>query len=360
MWPDHRIQDLLGIELPIIQAPMAGSAGLDMVVAVSEAGGLGSLACASLDTERLRQLLAAAHQNTSKPFNINFFAHTVGASHEARNKAWLERLLPYYGELEIEPPKSLSSGSILPFDAKRCAIVEEMAPAIVSFHFGLPDLTLVRRLKAAGIKILSSATTVAEARWLENHGCDAIIAQGVEAGGHRGMFMSDDIDSQMGTFALVPQIVDELSVPVIAAGGVADGRGIAAAFTLGASGVQIGTAYLFTREATLSDAYRRTLQSFQSKESHRPATTLTNVLSGRPSRCIVNRLICEMGPLSDAAPAFPSGFSALMPLRQQTERMDNRDFSAHYCGQAAGLGHPTNARQLTIDLGSEALRRLNS
>lgn len=354
MWPESRLQDLFGIDLPIIQAPMAGSSSLEMAVAVSEAGGLGSLACATLDPASLREILTAARRKSRRPINANFFAHDEAKADDQADSAWLRRLSRYFGELGAQPPKSLTSGSIRSFDDARCEVVEEFAPEIVSFHFGLPDQKLVRRLKAVGVKILSSATTVEEARWLADHGCDAVIAQGYEAGGHRGMFLTDDVQTQMGTLSLVPQIADAVDVPVIAAGGIADGRGIAGAFALGASGVQIGTAYLFTEEAAIGDLYRDALRSAQPRH-----TTLTNVFSGRPTRCLVNRMTREIGPLADDAPAFPKGFSAMAPLRAKAEQQGSRDFSAQYCGQSAGLGHATSASQLTLDLAAEALRRLN-
>lgn len=192
---------------------------------------------------------------------------------------------------------------------------------------------------------MSSATTVQEARWLVEHGCDAVIAQGYEAGGHRGMFLTEDTNTQMGTMSLVPQIVDAVGVPVIAAGGIADGRGVAAAFALGASAAQVGTAYLFTEEATISDIYRSALQSVKSVP-----TTFTNIFSGRPARCVVNRVLQDIGPLTDIVPAFPTGFSAITPLRIAAEQQDSPGFSAHYCGQSAALGSSSTARQLTLDL----------
>lgn len=353
MWPDNRLRVLFGIELPIIQAPMAGSSGWEMALAVSEAGGLGSLACATLDATALRESLLAAKRKTNKPFNINFFVHAEPDPISAADSAWLNRLSPYFDELGALPAKQLSPGPIQPFDEARCAVIEEIGPEVVSFHFGLPAADLVCRIKAAGSRIMSSATTVGEARRLVEGGCDAVIAQGYEAGGHRGMFQTDDIDTQMGTLALVPQIADAVEVPVIAAGGIADGRGIAAAYALGACGVQIGTAYLFTEEATTTDLYRDALGSAESLH-----TSLTNVFSGRPARCIVNRVIREAGPMADDVPDFPTGFSAMAPLRARAEQQGNWDFSAYYCGQSAALGYSTTASRLTLDLAVDAKRRL--
>ncbi|MGB3278163.1 MAG: nitronate monooxygenase [Pseudorhodobacter sp.] len=351
MWPDNRLRDLFSIDLPIIQAPMAGASSLDMAVAVSETGGLGSLACATLNAEQLRVLLAAAQDRTDRPLNVNFFAHAAPKDDPEHDADWLGRLSPYYVELGLDAPQSLSAGPIQPFNADLCAIVEEFAPSVVSFHFGLPDLELVTRIKAAGCKIISSATTVGEARWLAAHGCDAIIAQGFEAGGHRGMFLSDNLGSQVGTLALVPQVVDAVDLPVIAAGGIGDARGIVAAFALGASAAQIGTAYLFTDEATISPVYMQSLENAANTE-----TAVCNVISGRPTRVLTNRLVNELGPMSDDAPAFPKGFAVSGPIRTAAEAIGSGDFSAHYCGQSAALGRRTTAFSLTRDLAADALR----
>ena len=350
MWPDTRIRDLFGIEHPIIQAPMGGASGLDMALAVGAAGGLGSLACGPADPGRLRTLLSAAQEKSERALNVNFFAHVRPEGDAARDAAWLDRLAPYYAELGIDPPVSLTADPIQAFGEVQCAIVEEFSPAVVSFHFGLPAPELVARVSAAGCKVISSATTVAEARWLAENGCDAIIAQGFEAGGHRGMFLSDSLGSQMGTLSLVPQIADTVQVPVIAAGGIADVRGIVAAFALGASAVQIGTAYLFTDEATISPVYRQSLADAEGVE-----TTVSNLMSGRPTRVLANRLIAELGPMSGDAPAFPKGFAAVGPMRSAAEATGNRDFSAHYCGQSAPLCRRTSAFKLTRDLASAAL-----
>jgi len=228
-------------------------------------------------------------------------------------------------------------------------VVEAFRPEVVSFHFGLPEKSLLDRVKATGAKVLSSATTVAEAVWLEQHGCDAIIAMGYEAGGHRGMFLSDDLSSQVGTFALVPQVVDAVKVPVIAAGGIADARGVAAAFMLGASAVQVGTAYLFTPEAKVSPSHHKALRT--AKESE---TAVTNVFTGRPARGILNRVMRELGPMSAKAPAFPLAGGALMPLRAK----DEADFSNLWAGQAFTLGVELTTAALTRQLAKEGLARL--
>lgn len=355
MWPDNRLCDLFSIDHPIIQAPMAGSSSLDMALAVTAAGGLGSLACAALDANGLRDLLASARQGTSGPMNANFFAHPVPKADAQRDAAWLRRVSPFYKELGLDVPESLSTGPVEPFDEARCAVVEEFAPAVVSFHFGLPDPALVSRIKAAGCRIISSATTVTEARWLAANGCDAIIAQGLEAGGHRGMFLTESLGSQLGTLALVPQVVDAVDLPVIAAGGIGDARGIVAALALGACAVQIGTAYLFTDEARVNPVYRQALEGASEAE-----TTVSNVFSGRPTRVLANRMVRRLGPMNKDAPAFPKGFAAFGPLCNAAERIGKRDFSAHYCGQSVALGRRSSAYALTGELASNAQRYLEA
>jgi len=353
MWPDRRILDMLGIELPIIQAPMAGAGLADLAVAVCTAGGLGSLPCALLSPGQLRNQFGVIRQRTSRPVNVNFFCHRPPDPDAAREAAWQRGLAPYYRELGLDPEVPAPRSNRAPFDAAFCDIVEELRPEVVSFHFGLPERSLLDRVAATGARIVSSATTVDEARWLEDAGCHAIIAQGFEAGGHRGMFRTDNVATQIGTFALVPQVVDAVRVPVIAAGGIADGRGIAAAFMLGASAVQIGTAYLFTPEATIAEPHRRALAAGPDR-----ATALTNIFTGRPARGIVNRLMHEIGPIARDAPPFPLAGGALAPLRSASEQDGSEDFMSLWSGQAAGLGRAMPADKLTRHLADEALARL--
>ncbi|AZC70152.1 NAD(P)H-dependent flavin oxidoreductase [Pseudomonas chlororaphis] len=349
-WPDTRILDLLGIELPIIQAPMAGATTTAMVIAAAQAGGLGSLPCAMLSPEQIRQEVQSIRQATRAPLNLNFFCHQNPTPDPEREILWKNALEPYYRELgaDFEAPTPVSSRA--PFDAVSCELVEELRPEIVSFHFGLPEPALLARVKATGAKVLSSASTVDEAIWLEQRGCDAIIAMGYEAGGHRAIFLSEDLNTQVGTMALVPQIVDAVQVPVIAAGGIGDARGIVAAFALGASAVQLGTAYLFTPEAKVSAAHHRALRS--AKESE---TALTNLFTGRPARGIVNRVMREIGPINPLAPAFPLAGGALMLLRAK----DNADFANLWSGQALRLGLELPAFELTRTLAEQALAKLN-
>lgn len=350
---DRRIQTLFGIDLPILQAPMAGAQGSAMAVAVSEAGGLGALPAALLPMDKLRAELGVIRQRTSKPVNVNFFCHRPAVPDPVREAGWRARLAPYYAELGIDPAAPIPAANRAPFDDAFCAVVEEFRPEVVSFHFGLPTPELMDRVKATGARVVSSATTADEARWLEDHGADAIIAQGNEAGGHRGIFLTDDIANQPGLFALLPQVVDAVEVPVIAAGGIGDARGIVAAFALGASAVQLGTAYLFTPEATITPMHREALRTAKDD-----GTALTNLFTGRPARGLVNRVMREVGPLSADAPAFPTAGGALMPLKTKVEAAGSADFSSLWSGQAAALGREMGAGDLTRQLWTEVLERL--
>jgi nitronate monooxygenase len=352
-WPDTRILELFGIELPILQAPMAGASGSAMAIAVARAGGLASLPCAMLSPQQIRDEVALIRQHSSAPLNLNFFCHQPPADDPQSHVRWKDALRPYYQELGADFAAPTPVSSRAPFDVASCELVEELKPEVVSFHFGLPEAALLSRVKATGAKVISSATTVAEAVWLEANGCEAIIAMGYEAGGHRGIFLSTELTTQVGTMALVPQIVDAVRIPVIAAGGIADGRGIAAAFMLGASAVQIGTAYLFCAEAKVSKPHYQALRTADESQ-----TALTNIFTGRPARGIINRVMRELGPISDLAPAFPLAGGALMPLRAIAEPQGNGDFMNLWAGQAVGLRHELDAQQLTRLLASQALEKL--
>ncbi len=336
---------ILGTDLPIIQAPMAGVQLSALAVAVSNAGGLGSLPCAMLTVEAMRKELAAIRAGTSKPYNVNFFCHTPPTPSAEREAAWRRALAPYFAEHGIDADSIPAGLGRAPFTAASADALEEFEPRVVSFHFGLPAPELVARVKRWGAKILASATTVAEARWLEAHGVDAIVAQGSEAGGHRGMFLASDVSTQIGTLALVPQIAKAVGVPVIAAGGIADAGGVTAALALGAAGAQVGTAYLLCPEATTSAVHRAALASDAARE-----TQLTNVLTGRPARGIVNRLMRELGPMSRLAPEFPLAAAAIAPLRAKAEAQGKGDFSALWCGQNASGCRAIPAAALTREL----------
>lgn len=335
------LQDLLGIELPIIQAPMAGSQDRRLALAVAETGALGSLPSALFSLSALEAELQAIKRETTRPINLNFFCHRQPEPDAAREAGWRAALLPYYEELGVDPNTIQSGPGRLPFSAETLDAIEPFRPAVVSFHFGLPAPELVAKLKSWGTKLLSSATTVEEARWLEARGVDAIIAQGSEAGGHRGMFLSTDVTTQLGTFALVPQIVSAVSVPVIAAGGIADARGVAAARALGAEAVQVGTGFLLCDEATTSPVHRVALASADAQH-----TALTNLFSGRPARGIVNRLMRERGALDPTAPAFPTASAALAPLRAKAESLGSGDFSPLWSGQNASACRAAPARDV--------------
>jgi nitronate monooxygenase len=356
MWPNRRVLDLFKIEHPIVLAPMAGAMDAELAIAVAEGGGLGSLPVATLDEAKMREQVAKFRAATDKPLNLNFFTHTPPVPNNAREHAWREKLKPYYVEYGIDPAAPVPSSNRTPFDAALCAAVEELKPEIVSFHFGLPEPSLVARVKAAGCIVMGSATTVAEARWLTEHGADVVIAQGYEAGGHRGMFLTEDLSAQVGTFALVPQIVDAVKVPVIAAGGIGDARSIVAALALSASAVQIGTSYLFSPESKILPPHRAAL-----KAAHDDGTVVTNVMTGRPARGIVNRVMRELGPISEVAPEFPLAGGALAPLHAKGQAQGSGDFSSMWAGQAASLGRELPARELTLKLAVEAqalLRRM--
>ena len=339
------VRQLFGIDVPLIQAPMAGVQASALAIAVSNAGGLGSLPCALLSTDGIARELAAIRSQTSRSFNVNFFCHTAPAVDAAREAAWREALLPYYREFGIDPAAIKPGPGRAPFDAASAAVLEQMKPAVVSFHFGLPADELLARVRAIGARIVGCATTVPEARWLEAKGVDAIVAQGVEAGGHRGIFATDDVTTQVGTLALVPQIVRAVRVPVIAAGGIADAQGVKAALALGAAAVQVGTAFLLCPEATTSAVHRHALASEATLH-----TALTNVFTGRPARGIVNRIVRELGPISAKAPPFPLATAALAPLRAEAERRGSGDFSPLWSGQNASGCRNVPASQLVRDL----------
>jgi len=343
------LADLFRTELPIVQAPMAGVQGSALALAVSNAGGLGSLPCAMLTLEALRTEIAALAAGTRHPFGVNFFVHTPPVPSAEREAAWRAVLAPYYDESGIDASTIASGPGRMPFTAEAADVLDAYRPAVVSFHFGLPAAGLLARVKSWGSKVISSATTVDEARWLERHGVDAIVAQGLEAGGHRGMFLTDDLTTQLGTMALVPQIVQAVRVPVIAAGGIADARGVAAALALGAAGAQVGTAYLLCPEATTSAIHRAAIASDASRH-----TAPTNLFTGRPARGIVNRLIRELGPMCGVVPAFPLATSAIAPLRAKAEARGSGDFSPLWAGQNASACREHAAARITRELASVA------
>jgi nitronate monooxygenase len=348
MWPDRRLIDLFKTEFPIVLAPMAGVMDADLVIAAAQGGALGSLPCAMLSVEEAREQVNIIRQRVSAPVSMNFFWHNAVAADPAREAAWKQRLALYYKEYGLDPAAPVNAANRAPFDGAMCELVEELKPEIVSFHFGLPDPAMVSRVKAAGCKVMSSATTVKEAIWLEEHGADVIIAQGAEAGGHRGMFLTENIAEQPGTFALVPRVVDAVRVPVVAAGG------IAAAFALGAAGVQIGTAYLRCPELKVTGPARTALA-----QARDDSTVITNVMTGRPARGVANRVMREVGPISPDAPQFPHAATGLAPLKAAAEKQGKVDFTNVWAGQAVRLGREMPAAELTRALAGAALARLS-
>lgn len=359
MWPSNRLTDLFKTDHPIVLSPMSRIGTVELAAAVCAAGGLGSIGCALLDPELAESEVGALRKRTERPFSLNFFCHVPSAPNADREAAWLDRILPYYREHGLTYDATAYRMPVDPFGEAMCRVVERTRPAVVSFHVGLPSPQFIGRIKAAGCVIISSATTVEEAVWLEAQGVDAVIAQGTEAGGHRGTFLATDINKslagQLGTFALVPQIVDAVTVPVIAAGGIADGRGIAAAFALGADGVQVGTAYLTCPETTISPLYRSALLTARSG-----ITVLTNVLTGRPGRALGNRLSADLGPISEAAPAFPGAMYASLQLAGSTQANGIADFAPFWAGQASPLARELGAEALTQALVAEAMDRFRS
>lgn len=341
----------LGLACPIIQAPMAGVQGSALAIAVSNAGGLGSLPCAMLTPDAVRAEVAQMRDQiiytdgAQNPFNLNFFCHQLPAQDAAIEAVWRQQFANDYQVYAIDPASIQTAPLRLPFSAEMASVVEALKPDVVSFHFGLPEVTLLERVKRSGAKIMSSATTVEEAIWLEAHGADIVIAQGLEAGGHRGMFLSTDLTTQMGTFALVPQIVKAVAIPVVAAGGIADAKGVKAALDLGAVAVQVGTAYMLCPEASTTQVHRAALQSAQAQH-----TAITNVFTGRPARGIVNKLIESVGPMSPLAPPFPLAGSASAPLRAKAEAAGSGDFSPLWAGQNVTGCKEVAAGQLTEDL----------
>ena len=321
---------------------MAGAQNHRLALAVCQAGGLGALPAAMLSPDALQAELQALTAATRAPYNVNFFCHAQPTPSPEREAGWHKALAPYYSEFGLDASQMPGGPGRVPFGHDSADVLEAFRPAVVSFHFGLPAPDLLARVKSWGCLVLSSATTVKEAVWLQANGADAVIAQGLEAGGHRGMFLTDDLSTQLGSFALLPQIVQAVDVPVMAAGGVGTAQAVAAARQLGASGVQIGTAYLCSHEASTSALHRAALQSPAAQH-----TALTTLFSGRPARGIVNRLMQELGPLHPAAPAFPLAASAITPLRTAAEKAGRADFTPLWAGQNAPACRPMPAVELT-------------
>jgi len=354
-WPDNRLRELFGIEHPILLAPMAGATTPALAAAVSNAGGLGGHGCTGFPPDHFRKEVAAIRAATNRPFHVNFFAHEPPPEHGEAGPAMRALLQGLWREagLGTLPP---ASAGFAPFGEAMLEAVLETRPDVVSFHFGLPDQEMVEAVKHAGCRVLCSATSPAEAVELERRGVDAVIAQGFEAGGHSGIFLSDPMKGGMTTFALVPQVADAVSVPVVAAGGIMDGRGIAAAFALGAAGVQVGTAFLSCPEASVSDAHRAAL--LDARATGR-ATVVTKGISGRPARGLVNRLMEEVTRLQHDAAPFPLQNA----LTRQLSTVGDPEVEVMWAGQSAALSRAMPAAELVTALVAEteaALGRLHA
>jgi len=349
-WSDRRILDLLSLDHPLFQAPMAGADSPALAIGVAQAGGLGALGAAMLSASDLRERFSQIRKATSKPINLNFFCHENPSPDLERENQWREKLKPYYVELGLNLDAIVDGPQRQPFNEEFCSLLEELKPGVVSFHFGFPEATLVKRLKNAGQVLMASASSIEEAKWLEERGCDVIIAQGLEAGGHQTMFLFDDLSKLQKTSDLVKQFVKAVKTPVVAAGGIGDAKGIVAALSWGAAAVQMGTAYLFCPESMISNVHRNAM-----KHADPGDTALTNVFSGRPARGIINRLMREVGPISSLAPGFPGASTAVTPLRKKSEQLGRTDFAQMWSGQSASLGREMPAQKLTEAFANEAL-----
>jgi len=346
-WPDRRIIDLVGSEHPIIQAPMANVSGVDLCVAAAEGGALGSLPCGQLTPDQVREQVAEVRTRIDAPINLNFFSFEMPEM--ADDSKWRKVLRPYYIKFGISELQA--SALRVPFDEAYCAVVEELRPEVVSFHFGLPGEAMLERVRAAGAVVIGCATTVAEAFFLDRCGVDAIVAQGYEAGGHIGRFLEGDPREAVGLFALLPQVIETVSVPVIAAGGIADGRGVAAALTLGASAVQVGTAYLRSPESFLPEGHKDML-------GKRP-TIVTNIYTGGLARAVRGRLIDEIGPVRGEAPPYPLAAAVTAPLFRAALEQEDYEFLPSLAGQNAALAEHRPAAEVTRKLAADALAILH-
>lgn len=329
------------VEKPIIQAPMAGVQGSRLAIAVCQASGLGSLPCAMLSLDKIKSEINTIRQATDAPFNVNFFAHKQGDYTNEMQEKWFKALEPYYQEFGLTQDDIATTGGRQPFGKEQAELIADLKVPVVSFHFGLPDKLLLDIVKQSGAVVLSSATTIAEAKWLEANGADMIIAQGLEAGGHRGMFLSPDVSLQMGTFSLLPNIIRAVKIPVIAAGGISDKVTATAAFELEASAVQVGTAFLLADECDTKQFHRQALQSERAQH-----TVLTNVFSGGLARGIVNRFIQEAGYINEFAPPFPHASFVSNPIKAKAESVGSDEFSSLWAGQNARLAKSGSAKEI--------------
>jgi nitronate monooxygenase len=350
MWPANPLTERLNLKWPILQAPMGSASTPALAAAVTNAGGLGGLGMWGRSAHQAERRIAGFRQQSGGSLNVNYPIWPDPRCAPETSAAMRQHLQVQYdahGLGRVPEP----AGEVSDVGPAHIALMLETKPEVVSFHFGLPEPEVIRALKSAGIFILSSATTVAEARQLEQRGVDAIIAQGTEAGGHRATFSGVDMSMQPGLFSLLPQVVDAVQVPVIAAGGVADGRTAAAAFMLGASAVQVGTAFLHCEEADVRDAHRAALA-----EADDACTVVTDVISGRPCRYIRNKLIDDLV----ASGLKPLPVPAQQSLTQRLGDSGDREWTALTSGQSAALARATRAAELIERLTEETTRRLRA
>lgn len=341
-------KEFFGVRRPIIQSPMAGVQDSSLTIAVSNAGGMGSLPCAMLSREQIVDELEIITRATSYPFNLNFFCHTAPVHNAGREARWRQALQSFFTEYDLDINETGASFARQPFSQDIIDAIEPFNPPVLSFHFGLPAPKLIKHAKAWGAIIIASATTVKEALWLEANGADAVIAQGLEAGGHRGLFLSTDITTQVASLSLITQTLSAVNIPVIAAGGFSNAKDVGAVLSLGAIAVQLGTTYLLCDETKTSLLHRAAIKSEESQH-----TVITNVFSGRPARSIVNRLVREAGPISTEVPEFPLAATAVGALKQAAEAKNSSDFSSLWCGQNATGCKEISAAELTIELTPE-------
>lgn len=340
----------LGMTLPIIQAPMAGVSTPALAAAVSQAGGLGALGLGAMDAETARLAITRTQALTDRPFCVNLFCHRPATADPAREAAWLAWLAPQFAAFGAQAPAALKEiYTSFVADDDMLQMLLQTRPAVVSLHFGLPPRKVLQALKAAGIYLMATATQLDEARRIAEAGVDAIVAQGIEAGGHRGTFDDTVQDEGLGVLALTQLLAERLPLPVIAAGGIMNGAGIAAALALGAQAVQLGTAFISCPESAADDAYRQALLGHDYV-----ATRHTRAISGRPARAIVNRLV-ELGAAPDAppVPAYPLAYDAGKALHAAARAQGESSFAAQWAGQGAALSRGLAAADLMAALAEE-------
>jgi nitronate monooxygenase len=340
----------LGIELPIVQAPMAGVSTSEMAAAVSNSGALGSIAVGSVDAQTTRQMIAEVRARTDRPFSVNVFCHRPAVENETREAAWLDRLKPEFERFGARPPARLREiyRSFLTDDAKLAVLVAER-PAVVSFHFGLPAPDQIESLRAAGITLFATATNLVEGRAISAAGIHAVVAQGYEAGGHRGVFDPDEPDHQLGTMALTRLLASKLDIPVIAAGGIMDGAGIAASLTLGAAAAQLGTGFIACPESSADAGYRAALLGPDGER-----TVITSAISGRPARCLGNRFTAiDVSDALRTVPDYPIAYDAGKALHAAAKASGEFGYGAQWAGQGAPLARAVPAAELVAILRSE-------